>query len=775
MRKWALTALVVAAVLAASGAVGRALLGAVGNARAQGLAGWSFVGPSPLEPAHNLNDRNWGDSSGRITSVAVAANRPSRVFIGAAGGGVWRTDDGGTHWTPLTDNVLPGSPTGSSMAIGSIWVDRSGRTVYAGTGEINLSDSQYGQGVLRSRDGGRTWTVLGRSIFGEHFIGGIAADRNAISTVFAASDLGLYKSQNSGQSWRRINQLASRIRPQRRGEGVSGQVFGIYQDPTNPRKYWASFGDRCATEAGGIATSDNGGSTWKIVFSSSRAGRIGLGVGSRGVAYAGVADCNGSLLSIQKTTNGGRTWRSIPKSTPGYVNYFKGDPDADDPNGQGGYDNVVAVDPTNSNRVVFGGITILRTTDGGRTLRDVGRVYSQGYIHPDLQAIAFNGRSSFYAGEDGGLWHTSNMGGTGSANDWTNLNSAPGPGDNQGLHITQFNGGVSLTPTNLLGGTQDNGSPAATPGILPDLPAMRDITSGDGGYTAIDPTAPDTFYTAYPNLFIVRWIGSGANRVQTNIPPCLQPPGGQCNDPRDFYAPFVMDLSNPQRLLAGTDRVYQTLNAGDTQGPVRWTPISGRLTRSAEGVLTSIALSPTGGDTIFTTSNDGEVARTTNARTWTDITGNLPRLERASNPGAKPFFTRVTFNPANASQAWVTIGWLGVGQVWYTSNAGARAGTRWVNLTGTGASALPTAPAMSVVEVPGQPGTIDVATYYGVWTCTSCGGQRPVGRWQRLGGTDTAAGALPKVEVDQLSVTSDGKTLTAWTHGRGIWQITLGA
>ena len=232
------------------------------------------------------------------------------------------------------------------------------------------------------------------------------------------------------------------------------------------------------------------------------------------MAYAAVANCAGSLSSIEKSTNGGRTWTPIPKDTPGYVNYFKGDPDAQDANGQGDYDNVVGVDPHDSDRAVFGGITILATSDGGKKFTDVGRVYKQGYIHPDFHGIAFNGRSAFYAGEDGGLYHTNNMGGTGTAKDWTNLNAAPESNDKQGLRITQFNAGVSLTATNLLGGTQDNGSPAATPGVAPKLPAMRDIKSGDGGYAAIDPGSSHTFYTEYPELDIQRWTGSGTNRVR---------------------------------------------------------------------------------------------------------------------------------------------------------------------------------------------------------------------------------------------------------------------
>jgi hypothetical protein len=484
-----------------------------------------------------------------------------------------------------------------------------------------------------------------------------------------------------------------------------------------------------------------------------------------------VADCRGALLSIQKTANGGMTWRPIPVQTPGYSNYFKGNPDSEDPNGQGDYDNVVGVDPANPDRAVFAGINILATSDGGKRFINIGRVYAGGFIRPDFHAIAFSGRSAFYAGEDGGLWHTSNMGGSGRARDWTNLN---GPADGQGLKIAQFNAGVSPSIASLLGGTQDNGSPAATPGIAPRLPAMRDIASGDGGATAIDPSSPNTLYTEYPDLEIHRWTRSQGRWVATDIQPCRLPPKGRCKDPRLFYAPFTMDLSNPQRLLAGTNRVYQTLNARAPRALVRWSRISGLLTRTRRGRLSSIFLPATGGKTILTASTDGAVARTTDGANWTDITGDLPRPGRERNPVRQPFFTRVVFNPANPAQAWVTIGPLGVGQLWYTSNAGAPTGTHWVNLSGTGATALPAAPALSVVEVPGRPGTIDVGTYYGVWTCSTCGGPNPQARWQPLGGTDPANGALPKVEVDWLSVTSDNRTLVAWTHGRGIWRISLG-
>ncbi len=139
--------------------------------------------------------------------------------------------------------------------------------------------------------------------------------------------------------------------------------------------------------------------------------------------------------------------------------------------------------------------------------------------------------------------------------------------------------------------------------------------------------------------------------------------------------------------------------------------------------------------------------------------------------GRRPFFTSVAFNPSDRFEAWVTVGQLGngVGQVYHTTTAGALGGNKWTDVTGTDAStALPAAPALSVVQEPGK-STIDVGTYYGVWQCTTCAkGSTNPPDWKRLGTN------LPvNVEVDRLTVSQDNKNLMAWTHGRGIWTVPL--
>jgi hypothetical protein len=161
-----------------------------------------------------------------------------------------------------------------------------------------------------------------------------------------------------------------------------------------------------------------------------------------------------------------------------------------------------------------------------------------------------------------------------------------------------------------------------------------------------------------------------------------------------------------------------------------------------------------------------------NGVNWANITGTgLPTTANTTNPAAtvaKPLLTSVAFNPTDPAEAWVTVGALGndgpVG-IWHTTNALAGAGTTWANLAeGTD---LPNAPVLSVIQSPTNTNTIYVGTYYGVWQCTSCGGSAPAPNWERLGTN------LPNAEVNQLTLTSDNKTLVAWTYGRGVWTLPL--
>jgi len=730
------------------------------------------LGPTPIADEKCCDtspSSDYGRASGRVTSLVTDPTTSATVYAGSAGGGVWKSINSGSTWSALTD-------TQASLAIGALAIDASGKVLFAGTGEDNdCIDCQPGVGILKSTDGGTSWSLLNPGgVFTGTFIGGLAVDRTTKGTtlhVFAATQVGLYMSTDAGSTWT---------------QKLAGSVMEIKQDPTAAGSFWAVSTDFCGVQ-GGIQLSTDSGKTWKSVFTSPQtASRISLGVGSGGVAYAALANCSpsntptGNLIGVEKSTNYGGSWSMISvNSVPGLTNYF-------DPSGsgsaQGWYDNVVAVDPTNSSRAVFGGETMLATTNGGSSFSDIGKSYNSGFIHADFHALAFTGANSFYTGNDGGVWKTTDLGGTGTSADWTNLNA--------GLSTIQFYSGAARDVNNYLGGAQDNGSAGSLPGA-PSRPAWQEYHGGDGGDTAIDPVSDD-IYAEYPHLVIEH--GHSTLTTSSSSPydsfqkasPCAgtwgMGKGGAepaCNnngtEPSAFSpAPFLMDPTNPSRLLAATNKVYESSSGGlpaGTQGytltclgPCGWTLISsGALTdpSNAGDYISAMAMGQTGSSvntivtgsdagTIFLTTNDGG----TNGTGWTNISGVSPTNLPTNHIGG------IAINPKNSAELWVAEDTTYAAYVWHTMNATCGTGcTTWSALSGTDAQGT------SVVVDPYNL-AIYVATHAGVRVCTTCYGAAASPNWANLGT------ALPSVWVYSLTLTQDGTDhLVAWTHGRGAWML----
>jgi hypothetical protein len=352
---------------------------------------WTSIGPTLIPLPRNPIDPNFGIiASGRITAIAIDPTNASTIYIGGAAGGVWKTEDGGATWRALTDKQC-------SLAMGSIAIDPSNnKVIYAGTGELNFgADNYYGCGLLKSTDGGVTWTQMGASVFAPANNPGAKISKVAIagSTLMVASDFGLFRSIDGGSSFGAAPVLA-------------GTVTDLVIDPVTPTTMYAAIGNIFGDNSNGVYKSTQGGvaGSWLRIstgfprFPIAPVGRIALAIAPSApvTVYAAVAqtvEAGGALLGLFKTTNVAGDWAPLAATGASCAS-------------QCWYDIYVAVDPSNANTVYFGGFSLYKSINGGASFQDIGSGQcSEGVcippIHVDQHAFAF-APGTIYAGNDGG-------------------------------------------------------------------------------------------------------------------------------------------------------------------------------------------------------------------------------------------------------------------------------------------------------------------------------------------------------------------------------------
>jgi photosystem II stability/assembly factor-like uncharacterized protein len=687
---------------------------------------WTLIGPKPIKTPYT-------DPivAGRVSALAVDPGNPSVVYAGAAQGGIWKTTTAGSSWSPLTDRQ-------ASLAIGSVALDpTNSNIVYVGTGEENFAgDSYYGAGILKSTNGGTTWTHLcgpfcgpvGQDGFygGGARIGALAISPANNQVILAAVALlrkdGIYRSADGGKTWTQV---------------VSGNPgTAVLFDPVNGNTAYAALGNSFSGGTESVFKSTDGGQTWSAdngsggnVLPIANAGRIVLAMDPSHTAtlYAGIANVStGSLLGLFKSTDGGGSWTRLT-STPDYCTP------------QCWYDHTIAVDPANSNVIYAGGAfstTLIRSLDGGSSWTVLQAAANFGFLHADMHALAFaSDGSKLYLGNDGGVYSTTQTTATNPA--FTALNST--------LATAQFYPRLSIDPTNVakaIGGTQDNGTDLYSGGL-----AWNDVVCGDGAATAIDTAVPTTMYAACENIDIEKSTTGGAagswNQVINGI---------DTGDRVEFIPPLVIDASQPANLYFGTYRLYQTTN-----GAANWTAISGDLTSGPSfwGVVTGIAVAPRDSNTVYVGTGDSHVWVTTNALSGTGATF----ANRSSTSLPPRVITDIAVDPATSTTAYVVFsGFKGFGDtkghVFRTIDGGAH----WKDISGN----LPNTPVNAIVINPSSPSEIFVGTDIGVFYTTSGGVS-----WATLNV------GLPHVAVLGLALHSASNRLRAATHGRSVWDLNI--
>ena len=573
---------------------------------------WVPVGPAPLDTsAGALETRNASPAAGRASALAVDPTDSMTLYAGYALGGVWKTVDGGATWAPLMDL----EPT---LAVGALAIDPAApQTIYVGTGEPAPYLGYSGEGVFKSTDGGQTFAKIGGATLDGLTIGRIFLDGAAghlYATAFygglGRGDIcnfdvddpaqGLYRSDDGGDTWTIL---------------LSGQVTDLEVDTSVvPRRIFVG------QFSAGALRSDDGGASWVAPAGlPKKPSRVELAIAPTDptVVYAGLGDQQSA--SVYVSQDGGKTFALMP-GAPDYCT------------GQCYYDNAVAVDPGDAKTLYVGGSLcgVWKTSNGtdpaptwvNASLQGQdcggGDNWFVGYVHPDVHAIAFDpsAPATVFAASDGGLARSSDGGAT-----WTQLNA--------GVATLQLYA-LCADPTsavNLYGGAQDNGAFMRTGTSL----TWTGVSSGDGGYCAVDPKNPKLVLgsTDYGSVFrtTTGFKGTPSFVFETDPSTCTAGAPG-CGDRVGFIAPLVGDPSTAGTFYVGTHRLYKTVNGG-----TKWTAVSADLTAGKSSVtcpdasfqpfddtLTNITVAPSAPGTIYTGSQTGVISVTTDGGgTWTRV------------------------------------------------------------------------------------------------------------------------------------------------------------
>jgi uncharacterized membrane protein len=812
--------------------------------------GWVPLGPVPLaSDATGNGTQDYHQVSGRATAVAIdpADSTGNTVYIGGAQGGVWKSINAANvtasnvTWFPVTDDQ-------ATLSIGSIAIqpgntNLTSSVILVGTGEAdNSADSYFGLGILRSADSGNTWTLIPTANGGALSFNGLGGTRMAFSTangqtntvvsamattsegmvdgaVTVNTSRGLYTSLDAGQTWTydalvdpggATDATSSTSVVFNAGAGLffaAIRYHGFYSSPDGVT--WT----RLTNQPGGSLLSTSvcpPQSTSNSYACPIYRAEISV-VPGRNEMYAWFIyfDTSGSIVDggIWQSLDGGISWNAI--SDTGITTC--GDIDGCGVE-QGSYNlELLAVPDGAATDLYAGAINLYKcgitTANLNCTVSpfiNLTHVYgcdpigAPAHVHPDQHALAYtipvagsdSGNALLYFANDGGIYRALNgfsgltIGSCSGVNQFDNLNQNLGS-------MTQF---VSFSQhpsdaNTLLGGTQDNGSPATNQATINT--GWTNVLGGDGGYNAIDPNLATNWYASNPDTppggLGIQECTSGVNCNNSSFSAVVtsNSVGG---DDGGFYFPYILDPQSTTAMLVGTCRVWRgsrvggtftvlspnfdTFGAGTCAGTevnqVRALAAGGQTDSNGSKVIYATTSGSGPLDGPLTTPSGGHVWVTTNATAGTgsfaDVTNNGP--SGSINPNQFPISSvAVDASDASGFTAYVTMmGFTGgTGHVWKTTNAGAT----WTDYTAN----LPDVPVNAVVVDTGF-SQVYIGTDVGVFASSTVSAA-----WTELGpiSSTNSPGFLPNVAVTALGLFNAGgqKLLRASTYGRGIWQWNL--
>ena len=556
--------------------------------------------------------------SGRITDLELHPTNDRVIFAGTAGGGVWKSSNGGATFNPIFDEHC--------QSIGSVEIDPSNpdNIIWVGTGETWTRNSvSVGDGLYKTIDGGSSWNKIAGFEKSERIASVQVNPKNSdevyvgvLGALFSDSeDRGVYKTLDGGKTWSKILYV----------DKTTG-CSDLYIDPTSPNTVYASFWEfrRSAWNfnSGGnnsaLYKSTDGGKTWAKIHKGFPAGKLGriafaAAPSNTKILYAVIESEKDTDKGLYRSEDGGANWTKLNGDFELVVRPF--------------YFSRIEIDPRNPDIIVKAGLSGSISRDGGKTFKTLGP------MHSDIHDIVFDIKNSdrIYAGTDGGVYRSWDGG--------TTMEMVENIPVSQFYHISVDN----EDPYNVYGGLQDNGSwfgPSSSPGGVEASDWVR-VGVGDG-YRVLPHPTKKLVYSEMQGAENVWRFDPAKDQAKTIQPLAVK------GDPKlrfNWNAPMATSAIKPDRFYFGSQFVHRSEDMGETwvkispdlttNDPVKTEQgNSGGLSRDNSGAenhctIFTIAESPLDENIVWAGTDDGNIQVTKDGgKTWTNVVANVPGLPK---------------------------------------------------------------------------------------------------------------------------------------------------
>ena len=672
-----------------------------------------------------------GNIGARINTIAVHPTDADIIYVGFARGGVWKTIDGGTNWTPIFDDQL-------FLAIGDIEIDpQVPNTIYIGTGDPNIASLPFvGNGIYKSTDGGANFTNIGLTntrITSRILVDPTDSDKLYVGTMGTpfepTTDKGLYRSLDGGLTWEQSLFVSD----------IAG-IIDVVINPENPDIIYAASWNRIRNNQQSIVHGEdakiwkttNGGDTWTVLeggLPTGDLGRIGLAISPQNPdkLYAIYVDTDGKLLGIYRTLNAGDNWSGV--LTTGDFGDLKDFALST----FGWYFAKIHIDPNNDDHIFFCGIELW---EAYISLFAVNWTQSSPpwalyEVHADKHDLIYTPDGEILLATDGGLYKRSQ-----NDAEWQDIENIPA----NEFYRVAYN---PHNPENYYGGMQDNGTSGGNVNNINDWPR---IYGGDGFQVAFHPVNPDVMFAEFQSGNIVVSIDGGENFSNAIS-------GINTSDRKNWDMPYILSHHNPNIMYTGTERAYRGLFNGVN---VDWSSFTGDLTDgdiyggATYHSITTLDESHFNEGVLYYGTTDGNVWRVVeNGSSTQNITEGLP--ER--------YVTDIKTSPDLPLTVYVTHSGYKDNEVIPRVHRSDDEGNSWIDISGD----LPNLAVNDIYVLPEHQDTIIfVATDGGVYGSLNAGQN-----WGRMGTN------MPYVPVYDLEWNIVKNELIAGTFGRSIMTYPL--